>query len=208
MKNRSDLAAKRAEIREEIRAAAIAEFAENGLRGASTQSISARAGISKTKLHYYISSKEELYEEALTHIISIWSELFDGIPVDQGPKVFLSEYIRRKINFSIHHSAEVNMFVNEIMRGAQMLQVYWAGSREATQRAAAQIQVWIDEGLIRPVDPMLLQFHIWALTESYAVMEPEFRFMLKLDADIPLDIELINTEVTNLVLNGLGISSL
>ena len=78
---RPDLAQKRGELREVIRDAAIAEFAELGLRGASTQRIADRAGISKNKLHYYIDSKEELYEDALNHIIEIWADLFDGIAI-------------------------------------------------------------------------------------------------------------------------------
>ena len=51
MSSRQDLVVKRAELKEEIHQAAILEFSENGLRGASTQGIADRAGISKTKLH-------------------------------------------------------------------------------------------------------------------------------------------------------------
>ena len=69
MTGRGDLVAKRMELKEEIHKAAILEFSENGLRGASTQGIADRAGISKTKLHYHITSKEELYEEVLKKII-------------------------------------------------------------------------------------------------------------------------------------------
>lgn len=203
MNPRVDLAQKRGELRDHIRDAAIAEFAENGLRGASTQAIADRAGISKTKLHYYIDSKEDLYQQALDHIIDIWAELFDDIPLDLGPEAFLSFYIARKISFSIHHPAEVRVFVNEIMRGAPMLRSHWAGSRAATLRAAERIQDWIDAGLIRAVDPILLQFNIWALTEHYALMAPEVRFMLGLADDDALDEARITVEVTSLVLQGL-----
>ena len=203
MSTRVDLAQKRGELRDSIRDAAILEFAENGLRGASTQAIADRAGILKTKLHYYIGSKEELYQEALDHIIGIWAELFEGVSMDQGPEAFLSEYIRRKVRFSIQHPAEVRMFANEIIRGAPMLRSHWAGSRDVTQRAARRINQWIEAGLIRRVDPTYLQFHIWALTEHYAVMGSEVRFMLGLAEDAPLDESLITGEVTELVLRGL-----
>ena len=203
MNPRVDLAQKRGELRGSIRDAAIAEFAENGLRGASTQAIADRAGITKTKLHYYIDSKDDLYQQALDHIVGIWEELVDGIPLDLGPEAFLSFYITRKISFSIHHPAEVRMFANEIMRGAPMLRSHWAGSRASTLRAAARIEDWVSAGLIRQVDPMLLQFNIWALTEHYALMAPEVRYMLGLAENAPLDEAKIAAEVTMLVLRGL-----
>lgn len=203
MSPRLDLAVKRGELREVIRDAAIAEFAEHGLRGASTQGIADRAGISKTKLHYYIDSKEELYAEALSHIIGIWSELFDGVPLDRGPAVFLSDYIARKIRFSLEHPAKVKMFAGEVMRGAPMLRSLWAGSRENTRRAVIRFEGWMDEGLIRRVDPMLLQFHIWAMTEVYAVMDSEVRYMQGLTATEPMDHDHIITEATAMILHGL-----
>ena len=202
---RGDLARKRGELRDHIRAAAIAEFAEHGLRGASTQGIADRAGISKTKLHYYIDSKEELYAEALTHITATWAELFEGIALDRGPEAFLADYIARKLRFSLTHPAEVRMFTGEVMRGAPMLHTVWAGSRESTRRASALFAAWADQGLIRRVDPLLVQFHIWAMTEAYAVMGSEVRFMSGLGPDDPLDEGHIVAEITALVLNGLRV---
>lgn len=200
---RLDLAERREELRLRIRAAAIAEFAENGWRGASTQAIAERAGISKTKLHYYIDSKEELYREALEHILSIWSELFHGLPSDRGPEAFLRGYIARKVRFSLEHPDVVRMFSSEVMRGAHMLRGYWDGSRQAVDRATVLIRGWIEQGLIRPVDPVLLQFHIWALTQHYALHRAEVRYMMGLPDGATLDAEAIATEIAELVLQGL-----
>ena len=203
MSSRVDLAQKRDELRGLIRKASIAEFAEHGLRGASTQGIADRAGISKTKLHYYIGSKEELYQEVLDHIVGIWADLFDGIALELGPKAFLSDYIARKVQFSVQHPTEVRLFTQEVMRGAPMLKSHWAVSRGATLRAARQIEQWVADGLIRPVDPMMLQFHIWSMTELYAVMGTEVRFMRGMAAEDPLDADHIAAEITALVLGGL-----
>lgn len=203
MNTRPDLALRREEIMEKIRQAAIEEFAENGLRGASTQAIARRAGISKTKLHYYIASKEDLYQEALAHIIGIWAELFNGFTIDEDPKSFLRRYIARKIRHSLEHPEVARMFTNEVMRGAPMMRQYWDTSRHATQKASEQIESWVADGLIRPVDPFLLQFNIWALTQHYALHLPEVRFMLGVDEGQQLDVEHIIEEVTSLVMHGL-----
>ncbi|MDO9524473.1 MAG: TetR family transcriptional regulator C-terminal domain-containing protein [Gemmobacter sp.] len=203
MNARPDLALRRGELMEKIRQAAIEEFAENGLRGASTQAIARRAGISKTKLHYYIASKEELYQEALTHIIGIWAELFNDVVDDEDPQSFLRRYIARKIRHSLEHPEVARMFTNEVMRGAPMMREYWDTSRHATQKASERIESWVADGLIRPVDPFLLQFNIWALTQHYALHLPEVRFMLGVDEGQPLDAEHIIDEVTALVFHGL-----
>lgn len=200
---RADLAQKREELREVIRDAAIAEFAEFGLRGATTQGIADRAGMTKTKLHYHIDSKEELYQDALDHILGIWAELFEGIATDQGPEAFLSDYIARKVAFSLDHPEKVKMFTSEVMRGAPMLRDHWAGSREDTHRAARRIEDWAEAGLIRRVDPLLLQFHIWAMTETWAVIGTELRFMMGLENGAAMDRQRITSEITALVLGGL-----
>lgn len=203
MTRRPDLALRREELMETIRQAAIEEFAENGLRGASTQAIARRAGISKTKLHYYIASKEELYQEALAHIIGIWAELFNEAAEEEDPQSFLRRYIARKIRYSLAHPEVAQMFTNEVMRGAPMMRQYWETSRDATQKAAERIRNWVSQGLIRPVDPLLLQFNLWALTQHYALHLAEVRFMLGVDEETPLDAEHIIDEVTTLVLHGL-----
>jgi AcrR family transcriptional regulator len=187
----------------QIREGAIKEFADHGFHGASTQGIADRAGITKNKLHYHIESKEELYQQVLKHVIDIWDELFTGIDHTQGPEVFLTDYIARKIHFSLTHPAEVKMFTGEVMRGAPFLLDHWAGSREVSRAAAKQLQRWVSDGLIRTVDPMLLQFNIWAMTEAYAVLGPEVRYMLNLEADAALDEGKICKEVTDLIIHGL-----
>lgn len=200
---RVDLAQKREGLREAIREAAIAEFAELGLRGASTQGIADRAGISKTRLHYYISSKEELYEEALDHIIDIWARLAQDLPLDQGPEAFLADYVARKVDFSLDHPAKVKMFTSEVLRGAPMLRSHWAGSRDATLAVVRRIERWMHEGKIRPLDPLLLLVHLWSMTEAYAVIATEIRYMMGLPEDAKLDRTLIAREITELVLRGI-----
>jgi TetR/AcrR family transcriptional regulator len=202
---RADLAARREEVMETIRQAAILEFAANGLHGASTQAIADRAGISKTKLHYYISSKEDLYVDSLRHIVGVWADLFHGIDMTTGPEGFLRDYIGRKIRHALDHPEVARMFTGEVMRGAPLLRPLWEASRNATRTAATVIEGWIAAGLIRPVDPILLQFNIWALTQHYALHLTEVRFMLDLPDNQPLDVDHITDEVTAMVLRGLRV---
>jgi TetR/AcrR family transcriptional regulator len=200
---RADLAARREETLERIREAAIMEFAANGLHGASTQGIADRAGITKTKLHYYISSKEDLYLDALRHIVEVWTDLFHDIDMGDEPERFLRDYIGRRVRHTIDHPEVARLFTSEVIRGAPLLKPLWESSRQAVAAAAKVIDGWIAQGLIRPVDPLLLQFNIWALSHYYALHQTEARFMLGLPEDRPLDADRIADEITDLVLRGL-----
>lgn len=200
---RADLAAKRDEVMAAIRTAAIAEFAANGLVGASTQGIADRAGITKTRLHYYIQSKEDLYLDCLRHIVGVWSDLFLGVDLGAGPEAFLRNYIARKVRHAVDHPDVARMFSNEVMRGAPLLRTLWDPSRQSTRHAARVIDGWAQAGLIRPVDPLHLQFHLWALTQHYALHQAEVRFMLGLPDGAALDADSIAAAITDLVLRGL-----
>lgn len=203
MKSRSDFAQKREALNEKIREAAIAEFAEHGLRGTTTQAIADRAGLTKTKLHYHISGKEELYQDVIDQIIGIWADLFDGSAVNRDPESVLRDYIVRKVRFSLEHPNKVKLFANEVMRDAGMLQDHWIRSRGDVRRSASLIEGWITEGRVRPVDPVLLLFHIWAMTEYYAVMGKQVRFFLELEDSDQVNAEYIASEIANVILNGL-----
>ena len=203
MNSRRDFARKREALNERIRDAAIAEFAEHGLRGTTTQAIADRAGLTKTKLHYHISGKEELYQDVIDQIIGIWADLFHGSAVNQDPVSVLRDYIDRKVRFSLEHPDKVKLFANEVMRDAGMLQDHWIRSREDVRRSAALIENWVAEGRIRPVDPVLLLFHIWAMTEYYAVMGKQVRFFLEPGDSESVTAEHVASEIADLVLNGL-----
>ena len=60
-------------------------------------------------------------------------------------------------------------------------------------------------GWIRRIDPVLFQFNLWAITESYATRMSEVRYMLEMGEDKALDVDHIVTEITEFVLGGIGL---
>jgi TetR/AcrR family transcriptional regulator len=202
---RPSLIARRKMIRETIVQAAIEEFAAKGLAGASTQSIALRAGLTKPQLHYYITSKEELYEEVLGSITDLWRTIFISSTSEKDPEKVLRLYIRRKLEFAWQQPSACRLFANEVAAGGHYLRKFWDVSREAAGESAELIQSWIDQGLIRPVDPWLFQMHIWAVTQHYADYESQIRYMLQIPEGHAMDGEHIVEEVTNLFLRGCGL---
>lgn len=158
----------RAQILATINLAAIEVFAREGLSGASTQAIADRAGLSKARLHYYIESKEALYRQVLQDVIDDWINVFGFSDEAQGPRKVLSDYIRRKMVFSFEQPLRSHIFAMEMMRGAPQLRPMLPNSKRRTAQAVAVIQNWIDQGLMQRIDPLLLLFNVWAITQFHA----------------------------------------
>ncbi|TNF19855.1 MAG: TetR family transcriptional regulator [Rhodobacteraceae bacterium] len=196
---------KRSRIRDAIREGALQEFARNGLAGTSTQAIADAAGITKAQLHYYISSKEDLYQEILGHIFSEWRSLFFISSSGDDPETAIRDYIARKVRHALEHPEFSRLFVNEMARGAPEMAEHWDRLRAATEEASAVIRKWIAEGRIAPVDPLLFQIHMWAVTQHYAEYEVQTRVLMGVAPQAPLDAGRITEEVTQLFLIRCGL---
>ncbi|MEJ7930524.1 TetR/AcrR family transcriptional regulator [Ramlibacter sp. AN1015] len=194
----------RDEIQEAIRQAGIAEFALHGLRGATTQAIAERAGLSKAQLHYYIDSKEALYAELLQHVVDEWSrDTFGDAGAD--PADVIAGYVRKKLDFSFDYPALSKLFANELISGGEVLRGMLSRPRSRAGQAVETLQQWIDQGRLRPLDPLLLMMHIWSVTQHYADFDVQVRYMLRLRAGEPLDRAHITAEVVSFVLHGCGL---
>ncbi|NML44523.1 TetR family transcriptional regulator [Ramlibacter sp. G-1-2-2] len=199
-------AERRAGMMDRIHAAGLEQFSRHGLQGTSTQDIAARAGISKQQLHYYIESKEALYESILRRTMQHWAHI--GLNVDEDhsdPAVSLARLVQRKLDFTFEHPQVCRLFAGEILSGGHVIRRIWKDGQPSVDAAAALVQSWVDAGKIAPIDPMYLLFHIWALTQHYADYEAQVRFFARWPDAKPLDRDAIRAEITALVLRGVGL---
>lgn len=188
-----------------IRDAAIREFARNGLAGTSTHAIAQSANITKAQLHYYISSKDELYRQVLGHIVKEWREIFFIAPFKHDPALAISTYIDRKIRHALDYPDISRLFANEIGRGAPEMSEHWPVLKASVEMANEVIRRWIDTGMIRPVDPLLFQMNMWAVTQSYAEYEAQARVLMGRKDTRPLDAARIIDEATEMFLLRCGL---
>ncbi len=70
--------------KEKILAAAEVVFHEYGLKGARTTLIAKKAGVSRTMLHYYYSTKEELFQEVLGNSFGFFLQHAQGLFAAEG----------------------------------------------------------------------------------------------------------------------------
>ncbi len=205
------MAKRKGEIRqrnvENILLAAEQVFAEKGYAGASMGEIAQLAQLPKSNVHYYFSTKEELYREVLLALLEVWKQDALCFELYDDPRVVLSTYIRAKMNHSRNRAAGSKVWATEVMQGGAVLganlrdNLYqWAKLKEA------KIREWIEDGRILPVEPSYLLYMIWSSTQHYA----DFDYQIALlNDDAPLDelqFERAVQTVTSIVLRGIGLS--
>lgn len=160
-------------IREEneraILAAAEAEFAEQGFGGATIAAIAARAGVPKPNVYYYFPTKQRLYRAVVERVLNEWLEAASSFDTSDDPAEALATYIGAKMDLARAMPLGSKIWASEIMRGAPAIQDFldttltqWVRSRERVVRR------WIADGKLKPVEPRVLFYMIWATTQQYA----------------------------------------
>jgi TetR/AcrR family transcriptional regulator len=152
-----------------ILAAAESVFAERGFGGATMAAIAARAGVPKPNVHYYFPTKEKLYRAVVEQVLTAWLDAAHSFDSSANPAEALTAYIGAKMDLAREMPLSSQIWASEIMRGAPVIQDFldttltrWVRSRERVVRD------WIALGKLRPLEPKVLFYMIWATTQHYA----------------------------------------
>jgi len=186
--------------------AALGEFSKKGFSGATVERIAADAGMSKSNLLYYFSSKEAIYSATLAHILEVWLAPLQTLNPHGDPAEELAAYIRQKIEMSANYPEASRLFANELMQGApQILPILETDLKRLVDEKCQVIEDWIATDKIRRIDPVHLIFTIWATTQHYADFSVQIKALTGRDlsdADFMTETE---KAVTAIVLNGVGL---
>lgn len=188
--------------------AALKEFSKFGFSGATVERIAAEAGMSKSNLLYYFSSKEAMYTATLAHILDVWLAPLKTLDPTGDPAVELAGYIRQKIEISSEYPEASRLFANEVMQGApQILPILENDLKRLVEEKSDVIRTWMEAGKISPVDPIHLIFTIWATTQHYADFSIQIKALTGKDLSDPDFKRETEVAVTRLVLAGVGLDS-
>jgi len=160
-------------------------FAEHGFAGATTAAIARRAGVPKANLHYYFATKEALYRAVVERVLTAWLAAAASFDSSEDPREALAAYIGAKMDLAREMPLASRIWSAEIMRGAPIIQDFldttlsqWVASRERA------VKRWIAAGKLKPIEPKVLFYMIWATTQQYANAAHE---MTTLNGGRPLD---------------------
>jgi len=205
MAQRKRRPAVRAENERALLEAAEAIFAEQGFSGATTAAIAGRAGVPKANLHYYFPTKEALYRAVVERVLTAWLAAAASFDASDDPREALSAYIGAKMDLAREMPLASRIWSAEIMRGAPIIQDFldttlsdWVAAREKT------VKRWIAAGKLKPIEPKVLFYMIWATTQQYANAAHE---MASLNGGRPLDgaaFERAKRQVIETILGGVA----
>ena len=192
---------------EKILLAAEKVFAEQGYAGTKMADIALQAALPRSNLHYYFSTKDELYREVLVNLLDTWElegacfENFDD------PRVVLTSYIMEKMNHSRTRPHGSKLWANEIMRGAPLFQdMLDEHMARGAKLMELKIRQWVDDKRINPVEPSALLYMIWASTQHYADFDYQ---VCALNGHQPLSDQQFyqaTQTITAVILRGVGLS--
>ncbi|MGY3085205.1 TetR family transcriptional regulator C-terminal domain-containing protein [Pseudomonas fragi] len=192
---------------EKILLAAEKVFAEQGYAGTKMADIAQQAQLPRSNLHYYFSTKDELYREVLVNLLDTWElegacfENFDD------PRVVLTSYIMEKMNHSRTRPYGSKLWANEIMRGAPLFQdMLDEHMAKGAKLMELKIRQWVAEKRINPVEPSALLYMIWASTQHYADFDYQ---VCALNGHQPLSDQQFyqaTQTITAVILRGVGLS--
>lgn len=193
----------RAQILLAIRNSAIDVFSRHGFAGATMQAVAEGAGLTKQQLLYYAGSKDELYAKLLHEVVNEWrKELTLQEEDGRSPAQLLRDYVNRKVQYALDNGPVSRIFTAELLAGGTHLAKYWPEMLESTQSKARLLQRWMDTGLLRRRDPLLLLQQIWGMTQYYA----DYRAQVSVMMGSHPPVEAIADEIAATVLLACGLS--
>ncbi|WP_343596685.1 TetR family transcriptional regulator C-terminal domain-containing protein [Acinetobacter sp.] len=144
-------------------------FSVYGLQGASMEQIAEEAGISKSNLFYYFQGKDDLYIAVLSYVLTEWLLPLNRLSTDQNPQQALGDYIEIKYRLAKKMPQASRLYALEMMQGAPYVShILKTSLKQLVQQKTDIIQTWIEQGKLKPVSPLHLIIHIWAVTQHYS----------------------------------------
>ena len=191
---------------EKILLAAEKIFAEKGYGSTAMADIAEEVQLPRSNLHYYFTTKSELYSAVLFDLLEVWKQDALCFEMYDDPRVVLSTYIRAKMNHSRSRPHGSKVWADEIIHGAPMLgasldeSLYsWAKMKEA------KIRQWVEDKRILAVEPSALLYMIWASTQHYADFSTQICRVTGRTKLTKQDMEDAGTNLIHIILKGCGV---
>lgn len=191
---------------EAILAEAERHFARYGFEGVSLDAIATALDLSRQNLLYHWPSKEELYLAVLNSVMGEWMANMNAITEADDPHQALHAYVSAKLRFSRERPSGNAVFTREIMAGApRYADVLKTQVMPLLHADVERFERWAEQGLIRRLDFTHLMFLIWASTQAYADLGPQFSLYLNKPALDDDDFERARELITGLIWRSLEV---
>jgi TetR/AcrR family transcriptional regulator len=181
-------------------------FALRGFGAATTQEIAKAADIPKANLHYYFTTKEDLYARVLENILATWLNAAEDFDENHDPAAALEKYIRTKVQLSRTRPYASKIFAKEIISGAPFLESHLRKEINPWLNEKTKIiEKWIDQGKMQSINVRHLFFLIWSMTQTYADFSTQMTIVLEKEELEENDFETATKLITKMVFSVCGL---
>ncbi|WP_432166171.1 TetR/AcrR family transcriptional regulator [Streptomyces sp. bgisy031] len=169
-----------------ILAAAVAEFADRGLRGGRVNAIAQASGCDKQLLYYYFKSKERLYIAALEHVYAQARQSQARLVIDDtDPLGSLHRIILTTFDLVVEHPDISRLITNENIEKGQYLRQSSVArniNQPVLENLSKVLQIGASQGKFRPdVDALELHQVTSALTNHYITNAYTLGYLFDID---------------------------
>jgi len=190
--------------------AALYVFASKGQDGARMQEIADHAQINRALLHYYFSSKSQLYEAVFAHgFRQFISGLTPSLKSEPRFSDSLRAFVHGYIDYIHSHQEMARLMLNECLCGGPVLTAYLTAALEEPGHFPGmvmedRIREAVESGEIRPVHPEHTMLTIVSACLFPFVALPTVRiFHPEAQDDMDAFVEQRKQHVVDLLLRGL-----
>lgn len=162
---------KKTDTKQVILEAAEAEFLEKGYGNAKMMAIAKRANVSHSMLHYYFSSKENLFQKIFQQKVQILSQMFEGVGAQRLSFLeSISIFIQLQFDFVMQNPCLPLFIINEVNSERKSLRLVIEAVKPQMSAIFEELQKKMSEevekGSIRPINFLHLIVNILSMNIS------------------------------------------
>lgn len=164
----------RHDTRQSLLESATEVFVEKGFSGARVEEIARRAKANKAMIYYHFGSKEKLYRAVLLHHIGgLHEDIARVAGYEDGPVARLMAFYAGLARTFQGRPALPSIMFREILAGGVHMDAEVARALKGVlDFVAATVREGIEEGQMRPVDPLFVHLSIIAPMMLFSVGRP------------------------------------
>jgi AcrR family transcriptional regulator len=178
-----------ADAKDKIFQTALKEFSKEGFGGARVERIAKNAGVNKAMIFYYFSSKQNLYQELLNHVMSkIFGQVSELISRETNAEFFFEKMTEVYIIFLSKHQDFIRMIALDMIQNPgninRLLKTFFESRFESGPGLLFEkVRDWYEKGEITESDPLQFIINILSLNIFVFIGKPIFEaiFNVKID---------------------------
>ena len=151
-------------------------FSAKGYDNCSTREIANAAGVSHANIRYHFGDKQALWLKVINYLIADaykGRKLIAEIQSGTSPMQNFWQHTRNVISYYVYHPELPRIILFETMRNSERLEMIESAMSEVYEQRAESIEIMQKAGLVKQIDPRLLNEFVDGALNSIFIASKE-----------------------------------